>query len=147
MHKQNVGDHLQPAGHYQKIKSDGIIDQNLDLKKGLVSSQRIIPPSLSSRSHPWSNIFACLFISLRLSECLCPGGTSSYRTGEFVIQFPVDGRRHPQICLAQNSLSTSGQHDLPSWCGEWTRTHIETWPFPPQIIPLRPGTELNYLFY
>lgn len=26
-------------------------------------------------------------------------------------------------------------------------THIEKWPLPPQIIPLRSGTELNYLFY
>lgn len=28
-----------------------------------------------------------------------------------------------------------------------THTYIETWPLPPQIIPLGPGTELNYLFY
>lgn len=28
-----------------------------------------------------------------------------------------------------------------------THTYIETWPLPPQIIPLRSGTELNYLFY
>lgn len=37
------------------------------LWKGLVSSWRFIPRSLSSRSHPWPHIFVCICLSL--SDC------------------------------------------------------------------------------